>query len=119
MEDSKPNQLTPAIWTDRPDESTIWLPEVLSQPEAPEPVPGSPSITETSEMLRVGKVGGVVSSFVIVPAPTPSASVAFVGPERTTVKPSLASTTESPMAATWIVFVVSPAAKVSVPDWAT
>ena len=76
-----------------------------------------PSAKVASPMASVG--GGATSSLVIVPAPTPSARVAFVGLERTTVKPSLASTTESPMAATWIVFVVSPAAKVSVPDCAT
>ena len=63
--------------------------------------------------------GDVESSLVIVPAPLPSAKVAPTEFVSTTVKPSLASTTASPIAATWIVFWVSPAAKVSVPDWAT
>jgi len=32
---SKPNQFTPAIWTEWPAESTIWLPEVLNSPRRP------------------------------------------------------------------------------------
>src|SRR3954468_4601626 len=98
----------------------IWLPEVLNQPGAAAPVPGLPSTTEASEMLSAGGTGGgATSSLVMVPAPVPSAKVAPVGLERTTLKLSLASTAASPIAATVIVFCVSPAAKVSVPDWAT
>ena len=78
------------------------------------------SLTENWPCRSPEASGGVaLSSLVIVPAPTPSASVAPVGLESTTVKPSLASTTASPIAVTWMVFVVSPAAKVSVPDLAT
>ena len=71
-------------------------------------------------MLSVGRGGGgAVSSLMIVPLPVPSAMVAPVGLASVTVKLSLASTVASPIAATVIVFCVSPAAKVSVPDCAT
>ena len=118
--DSKPNQLTPAICTEWPVLSTIWLPDVLSQPGAVPPPPGLPSTTEVSEMLSVGRGGGgAASSLTMVPLPEPWAMVAPTGFVSVTVKPSLASTVESPIAATVIVFCVSPGAKVSVPDWAT
>src|SRR5260370_41944696 len=117
--DSKPNQLTPAICTEWPVLSTIWLPDVLSQPGAAVP-PGLPSTTEVSEMLSVGGGGGgATSSLTMVPAPEPWAMVAPTGLASVTVKPSLGSTVASPIAATVIVFCVSPGAKVSVPDWAT
>ena len=51
--------------------------------------------------------------------PVASAMVAPVALDRTTLKASFASTIASPIVAIWMVFCVSPAAKVSVPDRAT
>ena len=81
------------------------------------PVPALPSATATSPIDSVGS--GAASSFVIVPRPTPSASVAPEGLDSATVNVSLGSTVVSPFTTTAIVFVVCPAVKVSVPDWAT
>ena len=66
-------------------------------------VPASPSATEASAIERVGGA----SSFVIVPSPLSSASVAFVAPLRATVKVSSASYVRSPLTSTVIVFSVS------------
>src|ERR1700730_18809925 len=94
--DSKPNQLTPAICTECPVLSTIWLPDVRSQPGAALPPPGLPSTTEVSEMLSVGRGGGgAASSLTMVPLPDPWAMGAPVGLVSAAVQPSLASTVPS------------------------
>ncbi len=71
----------------------------------------SASVTSPIEIVT-----GVVSSFRMVPVPWPSAIVAFTGLDKVRVKVSSASTAVSPLTGTGTVFVVSPAAKVSVPE---
>ena len=60
-----------------------------------------------------------MSSLVIVAWPWLSAIVAPEGLDRLTTNVSLGSTTVSPLTVTSIVCCVVPAAKVSVPDFAT
>jgi hypothetical protein len=74
-------------------------------------VPELPSVTLTSLIVSTG--GG--SSSVIVPVPCPSTMVAFDAFVRLTRKVSFASSSVSLLTTTVTVFVVSPAAKVSVP----
>ena len=74
-------------------------------------VPLFPSATDTS----LTDSEGVASSSAIVPRPLSSASVAFTGLERLTVKVSSVSSRASPAIGTTIVRAVSPARKVSVP----
>ena len=74
-------------------------------------VPLLPSATDTSLIDSVA-----ASSFVIVPWPWASAIVAPDGLERFTTNVSFASTVVSPLTDTSIVWLVVPAAKVSVPD---
>ena len=62
---------------------------------------------------------GAGSSLRIVHLPAADAIVALVGLERLRVNISSGSIAESPLTTTEIVFVVTPAAKVKVPDWAT
>ena len=62
----------------------------------------------------IDTVGGSSSS-VIVPVPVAVPRVAFVGPLRVTATVSLSSSVASPVKATSKVWLVSPAAKVSVP----
>ena len=80
-------------------------------------VPALPSATATSPIDSVGSAA--VSSFVIVPVAVARAIVAPEGLDSVTVNVSLGSTVVSPFTTTAIVFVVCPAVKVSVPDWAT
>ncbi len=80
-----------------------------------EVVPLLPSASDTSTMPRVG----AVSSFVIVPRPAPSASVALAGAESVTLKFSLASNSVSPFTTTERVPLAWPAGIVSVPAFAT
>ena len=75
-------------------------------------VPLLPSVTVTSLIARAG----AASSLRIVPAPLASAMVAPPAPERLTLKPSSASATASPTTATVTVLVVSPGAKVRLPE---
>ena len=72
----------------------------------------SPSIALPSDMLTVG--GG--SSSMIVPVAVEAPSRAFVGFDRLIVNLSFHSYTESLVVDTRTVFLVSPGAKVSVPD---
>ena len=74
-------------------------------------VPELPSLTVASLIDRAGK-----SSLVTVPTPWASATVAPVAPLRVTVKVSSFSMVESPRMATDRVLLVSPAAKVRVPE---
>ena len=55
------------------------------------------------------------SSLTMVPVPVPVPIVAPVAADSASVTVSFASTTVSPVTATWTIFEVSPAAKVSVP----
>ena len=73
--------------------------------------------TLTQDTAR--RPGALTSSFVIVPCPWPSASVAPTGPLRLTRKVSFGSTVVSPLTTTAIVLLVWPAAKVRLPVWAT
>ena len=59
---------------------------------------------------------GAVSLLTMVPVAAPSAMVAPEAPARLMVKVSLPSTAVSPVIGTVTVLVVSPAAKVRVPD---
>ncbi len=70
-----------------------------------------PSVTVASVIASVG----VASSSVIVPTPWGSAIVAFDPFERLTAKVSFTSSSVSPLTSTVTCFVVSPAAKFSVP----
>ncbi len=74
-------------------------------------VPESPSTTVTSSIERLG--GGSSSS--IVPVPCPTAIVAFVGLDSSTVNVSSNSSSTSPSTATAIVRLVAPGSNVSVP----
>ncbi len=74
-------------------------------------VPELPSLTVTSPIDRAGK-----SSLVMVPRPWGSARVAPLPPLRVTVKVSSFSMAVSPVTLTARVLLVSPAAKVSVPE---
>ena len=69
-----------------------------------------PSALVTSLMLMRG------SSSTMVPTPWPSAMVALVGLLRLTTKVSFGSARRSPLTSTVMVLLVSPGAKVSVPD---
>ena len=71
-----------------------------------------PSVTVAEPMETVG----APSSLVIVPVPVAVPSVAFVGSLNCTGIVSSASASVSPRTETVTVFVVSPAAKVSVPS---
>src|SRR5260221_2562335 len=112
FDDSKPNQLTPAICTEWPAVSTIWLPDVLSQPESigVPPAPGVPSTTEVLEMLRPGRGGGggggATSSLMMVPIAVPSAILAPLGEARLSVSGSLLSSVPSPATCTCTISVV-------------
>ena len=75
-------------------------------------VPLSPSVTVT---LLTESVGWASSS-VIVPTPIPSAIVTLDGFDRLSVNVSFASSSVSPWTRTVTCFVVSPAAKLSVPE---
>ena len=77
----------------------------------------SPSVTARSAMEMAGSVPGAVSwsSLTMVPTALPSATVAFTGEDRFSVKVSFSSTTASPTTGTCTVFTVSPGAKVRVP----
>ena len=79
-------------------------------------VPLSPSLIVASAMAIFGTMA---SSVRIVPIAAPSAMVAPVGEDRFSARASLSSATFSPLTVTLIVFCVSPAAKVIVPDLAT
>jgi hypothetical protein len=74
-------------------------------------VPALPSVTATSLMNNEG----AASSSVIVPTPVPSAIVAFVGTDKTTLNVSLDSLSVSPLTVIETFCVVTPAAKVNVP----
>jgi hypothetical protein len=78
-------------------------------------VPPLPSVTVTSSTESEGSG----SSSVIVPTPWSSAIVALDAPLRSRKKVSFASSSRSPLTSTVTVFVVSPAAKSSVPPAAT
>ena len=75
--------------------------------------PVSPSVTVGLSMDSAG----VASSSAIVPVPvsSPEGMVALVGPLKVTSIVSFASSRASPVSVTSIVWVVVPAAKVSVP----
>ena len=75
-------------------------------------VPLLPSVTVTSSI----ESAGAASSLRMVPAPEASARLAPLAPERLTRKPSSGSATASPTTATVTVFVVSPGAKVRLPE---
>ena len=64
-------------------------------------------------------LGTMASSVRIVPTAAPSAIVAPVGVDRFRARVSLSSAALSPLTVMPIVFCVSPAAKVIVPDFAT
>ncbi len=66
--------------------------------------------------LTEAVAGGGVSLSRIVPVPVPDASVAPVGLESTTRNVSELSAIASPRTATVIVLLVSPAAKLTVPE---
>ena len=76
-----------------------------------------PSAKVASPIASVG--GAATSSLVMLPTPVAPARVAPLGFLSTTLKLSVASTTESPIATISIVLRVSPAAKVIEPDFAT
>ena len=81
------------------------------------------TVTPTAEVHTTGTAplggGVVVSSFVIVPCPWPSARVAPDGLERLTRNVSFGSTVVSPLTVTLIVLLVCPAVKLSEPVAAT
>ena len=79
-------------------------------------VPESPSITVASVMVNVGSVDASLS--LIVTTACPSAMVAPLAPVRFTSSVSALSTVLSPATVIEMVLVVSPAAKVRVPDLA-
>ena len=74
--------------------------------------PPVPSVT----LAPVIESDGWPSSFVIVPVPVESPSLAFVGFESATTTVSSASMRVSPVTETVRLFAVSPAAKVSEPE---
>ncbi len=74
-------------------------------------VPVSPSVTVTSPIATEGSE----SSSVIVPSPCASSIDAFKALDRLRKKFSSFSSSASPLTSTVTVFVVSPAAKLSVP----
>ena len=73
--------------------------------------PLSPSVTVTSSI----ESEGCGSSSLIVPRPCPSAIVALIALARFNVYVSFDSSRRSPLTSTVTCFVVSPAAKLSVP----
>ncbi len=75
-------------------------------------VPELPSATATSLI----ESAGTASSLVIVPRPWLSEIGAFVGALRSTVRVSFASYFTSPFTVTLTGWVVTPGAKVSVPE---
>ena len=68
----------------------------------------------TAAIARVG--GGGTSSLRMVPLAAPLTMVAPLGLLRVTVKPSSGSTRVSPLTCTVMVWLLSPAAKVTVPE---
>src|SRR5215813_14896388 len=75
--------------------------------------------TTASPVCRPFDGGGAASSLMMVPVALPCARVAPLGADRTRLKLWLGVAARSSIAAIVMVFCVSPAAKVSVPDWAT
>ena len=75
-------------------------------------VPLSPSVTLAEPIETVGNA----SSSVIVPVPVPVKMVAFVGLLSFTLTVSSASSSVSPLTVTAMLLLVSPAAKVKVPE---
>ncbi|GJE61127.1 hypothetical protein MPOCJGCO_3248 [Methylobacterium trifolii] len=81
-----------------------------------------PSVPVRSSSPGVGPVGwvggggGATSSFWIVPVAVAVVIVPKFGPDRVTEKPSFGSTAVSPATSTVTVWLVTPWAKVSVPD---
>ena len=77
------------------------------------PAKASPSTTATSATVSTSVLS---VPFWIVPVPTPSARLAFALALRFTVKTCSGSWKVSPMIGTVIVLLVSPGAKMSVPE---